>query len=159
MKYARKVGGCWIDVYDVGQGTPFVDVSDLARKLGVTDFLQVDDAVKHGDFVSGDTGHISRPPPLLPIQEVRRTREQVRDVAAAAWGGGTSGRTRAGAIFKAFKASDIDEVVFLFDQFMDQELFTKTDMAGLLSRLVANSIGPVGTPITSQERLDFLNEW
>ncbi len=65
MKYARNVDGCWIDVFEAPSAA-FADLADLERKLGASEFVAVDDAVKHGDFVDGENGFEPRPEPATP---------------------------------------------------------------------------------------------
>jgi hypothetical protein len=69
MKYARKVEGSWVDVFTI-PCEHFTSLEDLERKLGVSGFVEVDDAVKHGDFVSGGSGYEPRPVAEAPVIEV-----------------------------------------------------------------------------------------
>lgn len=58
-KYARKKDGCWVDVFTAPGDFP--DVETLGRCLPGDAFIAVDDSVRHGDFVDGEAGYISRP--------------------------------------------------------------------------------------------------
>lgn len=59
MKYARNRDGCWIDVWTVPGDFP--DLATLTKCLPGDPFVQVDDAVTHGDFVVGEAGFNPRP--------------------------------------------------------------------------------------------------
>lgn len=70
-KYARKKDGCWIDVYSVPGEFP--DHETLTRCLPGESFTQVDDAVKHGDFVSGESDFEERASADAPACETPKS--------------------------------------------------------------------------------------
>lgn len=66
--YARPIDGSWIDVYTLPLAyNPQIDtLAKLEKALGVSGFVQVPDAVKHGDFVVNGNDYAPRPVPQPP---------------------------------------------------------------------------------------------
>ena len=146
-KYARNKDGSWIDVFDAD------DASVLERRLGVTGFIQVDDAVKHGDIVVEPDGFISRPIPPLVFTAKVLSKTEFADHCYEQLGGGITGIDRFGAILKAAAASTNDGVYAALDRYKSANTIEKANASIFIALLQSDGI------LTQQEANNVINNW